>query len=236
MRDEHYSARYCLNRTVNFVFFTNLFVCFVMLILLLQHMDEAMYLMRKRIQKFPTLFPQEVVLLDDLWSQLVDAWYKAAVSEKKSFKNWKCPEEGRAWFGAKFLYALFNVMSKHWMAMAIDIKHGHIHLYDCDHACCTTEQSKPFVEPFQFLVPKIIQQCKLFTEEECPNMANTSWPVIHIKEIVPQMYTSRDCGICYLKFIEMHMMKVPFMRLNDLYVEMLRKKLVAEFFARNMDL
>ena len=108
--------RYCLNRAVNFVFFTNLLVCFVMLILLLQYMDEAMYLMRKMIQKFLTLFPQEVVLLDDPLSQLMDARYKAAVSDKKSLKNWKCPEEllqycwglapsrGRTWSSVKFLY------------------------------------------------------------------------------------------------------------------------------------
>ena len=70
-----------------FFFFTISFFCFVMLILLLQHMDEAMYLMRKRIQKFPNLFPQDVVLLDDPWSQLVDAQYKVAISDKKSLKN-----------------------------------------------------------------------------------------------------------------------------------------------------
>ena len=55
-------------------------------------MDEAMYLMRKRIHKFPNIFPQDVVLLDDPWSQLVDVRYKE-VSDKKSLKNWKCPEE-----------------------------------------------------------------------------------------------------------------------------------------------
>ncbi|KAL5567318.1 hypothetical protein UlMin_030482 [Ulmus minor] len=69
-----YNTHNCLNR----FFFTNLFVCFVMLIILLQHMDEAMYLMRKGIQKFPILFPQDVVFLDDPRSQLVDARYKAA--------------------------------------------------------------------------------------------------------------------------------------------------------------
>ena len=42
-------------------------------------------------------------------------------------------------------------------------------------------------------------------------------------------------GIFALKFIEMHMMQVPFIRLSDKYVEMLWKKLAAEFFARDID-
>ncbi|KAL5537433.1 hypothetical protein UlMin_042954 [Ulmus minor] len=202
--------------------------------------------MRKRIQKFPNIFPQDVVLLDDLWSQLVDARYKA-VSDKKSLKNWKClkellqyywgltPSRGRSWSSAKFLYTPFNVESKHWMGMAIDIKHGHIHLVDSDHACYTANQLKPFMESFQFLVPKIIHQCKLFTEEECPNMAMTSWPIVCIKEVIPQTATSGDCGIYALKFIEMHMMQVSFIHVSDRYVEMFRKKLAAEFFVRDMD-
>ena len=44
-----------------------------------------------------------------------------------------------------------------------------------------------------------------------------------------------DCGIFSLKFIEMHMMQVPFIRFSDRYIEMLRKKLAAKFFARDMD-
>ncbi|KAL5573601.1 hypothetical protein UlMin_023198 [Ulmus minor] len=203
--------------------------------------------MRKWIQKFPTIFPQDVVLLDDPWAQLVAARYKAVLSGNKSLKNWKFPEEllqycwgfaplrGRTWSGAKFLYTPFNVEDKHWMGMCIDIKHGHIHLFDCDHACYTADKLKPFVEPFQFLVPEIIQQCKLFTEEECPNMAMTSWPIVRLKDIVPQMHTSGHCGIFTLKFIEMHMMQVPFLRISEKYAEMLRKKLAAEFFARDMD-
>ena len=123
-------------------------------------MDEAMFLMRKLIQKFPTIFPQDVVLFNDLWAQLVAARYKAVFSDNKSLKNWKFPEEllqycwgitpsrGRIWSGAKFLYAPFNVENKHWMGMCIDIKHGHIHLFNCDHACYTVDKLKPFVEPF----------------------------------------------------------------------------------------
>ena len=88
-------------------------------------MNETMYLMRKWNQNFPNLFPQDVIFLDDPWSQLVDAWYKTMVSEKKPIKNWKCPEElleycwglkplrGHSWPGAKFLYAPFNVASNH---------------------------------------------------------------------------------------------------------------------------
>ena len=167
-------------------------------ILLIQYMDEAMYLMQKRNQKFTPIFPQDVVFLDGTWSQLVDARYKAMEKDKKAIKSWKCLEElldycwglkplrGRSWSGTKFLYAPFNVANRHWMAMVIDIKFGHIHLFDCDHAAFTADQLKPYFEPLLNLVPKIIQQCKLFTEEESPNMNMSTSSVVHVKEIVLQ--------------------------------------------------
>ena len=118
--------------------------------------------------------------------------------DMKAIKSRKCLEElldyfwglkpsrGRSWLEAKFLYTSFNVTSKHWMAMVIDIKFGHIHLFDSDHATFTADQLKPYFKPLQNLVPKIIQQCKLLTEEESPNMYMSTWSVIHCKEIVPQ--------------------------------------------------
>ena len=165
-------------------------------------MDEAMYLMQKKNQKFTTVFPQDAVVLDGRWSQLVDARFKEMERNKKAIKSWKCPEElldycwglkpsrGHNWSGNKFLYALFNVASTHWMTMVIDIKFGHIHLFDCDCAAFTADQLKPYFEPLQNLVPKIIQQCKLFTEEESPNMSMSTWPTIHRKEIVLQTQKS----------------------------------------------
>ena len=84
-----------------------------------------MYLMRKRNQKFTTIFHQDAVFLDSTWSQLVDTWYKAMEADNKAIKSWKCPDElldycwglkplrGRSWSSAKFLYAPFNVTSKH---------------------------------------------------------------------------------------------------------------------------
>ena len=76
------------------------------------------------------------------------------------------------------------------MAMAIDIKFGHIHMFDYVHAAFTTDQLKPYFEPLQNLVPKIIQQYKLFIEEESPNMSMSTWPTIHYKEIVSQTQKS----------------------------------------------
>lgn len=169
--------------------------------MLLQHMDESTQLMRKRNQKFTTIFPQDVVFLNDPWSQLVDAQYKLAVSDKKAIKNWNCSEElldyywglkpsrERSWQDTKFLYTPFNMASKHQMTMAIDIKFGHVHLFNYDHAAYIADQLKPYLEPLQCLVPKIIQQCKLFTVEESPNVKMSFWSVVYHKEIVPQTKT-----------------------------------------------
>ena len=42
------------------------------------------------------------------------------------------------------------------MTMVIDIKFGHIHLFDYDYAAFIADQLKPYFEPLQNLVPKII--------------------------------------------------------------------------------
>ena len=42
-----------------------------------------MYLMRKRRQKFPDIFSQNVAILDDFWTQMVGGHYAVAMENNK---------------------------------------------------------------------------------------------------------------------------------------------------------
>ena len=51
-----------------------------------------MYLMRKRSQKFPDIFPKNVAILDNYWTQVVGGHYETPV-EKNELQMFQCPEE-----------------------------------------------------------------------------------------------------------------------------------------------
>ena len=60
---------------------------------ILQQIDEALYLMRKRSMKFPDIFPQNVITLDMSWFELVSNRYRRATKKRNYLSTWKCPKD-----------------------------------------------------------------------------------------------------------------------------------------------
>ena len=71
--------------------------------------------------KFPDIFTQNVVILDNSWFGLVLDRYRRATEKRNHLSSWKCPKDlhtyflgekplrDRTWVGAKFIYAPLNV-------------------------------------------------------------------------------------------------------------------------------
>ena len=127
---------------------------------ILQRIDEALYLMRKRSMEYPNIFSQNVIILDRSWSELVLDRYRRAMEKRNYLSSWKCPKEllayclgdnplrDRTWVGAKFIYAHLNVRDSHWVGLVIDISHGEILVLDCASSQFTDKEFEPTVEPY----------------------------------------------------------------------------------------
>ena len=110
-----------------------------------------MYLMRKRSQKFPDMFPSKVAILDDYWTQVVDSCYAQAV-EKKELQTFQCPNElmqycqgetpirETSWMDVKLLLVPLNITNTYWVMMVIDIPSWYIYLLDFDPTANTSRR------------------------------------------------------------------------------------------------
>ena len=132
-----------------------------------------MYLLRKRSQKFPDIFLSKVAILDDYWKQVVGSRYAQAV-EKKELQTFQCTDElmqycwgerpirGTSWIDVEMLLVPLNITNTHWVLMVIDICSWYIYLLDSDPTANTSEKMKTIVEPFVYLVQKILKQSGMF--------------------------------------------------------------------------
>ncbi|KAL5546003.1 hypothetical protein UlMin_005690 [Ulmus minor] len=205
-----------------------------------------MYLMRKKIQKFPDIFPTYVAILDDYWTQSVDGRYEAAV-EKNELQSFWCPEDlihycrgerpihGTSWEAFDFLFGPLNITNTHWVAMVIDIPKWYIYIFDSNPLATGPENMKDIVKPFVHLVPKILKQIGLFdhlvkVRDEVPFQYSQAL------DKVPIQVTSGECGVFTYKFLEMYMMKVKLQHFSDDHCFSVRKRLTSKIFARDMDL
>ena len=149
---------------------------------------------------FKDIFPQDVIILDDVWSQMVSGRYRDAV-EKKVLQNYKCPDEllkfcrgeqplmGSPWVGAKFLYAPVNIRNKHWVGMAVDIEQGELLILDCDPNSYTDKELLPIVEPFAEMIPILLLQSKMFFHLDRKKLTK-KWPWARPKGVCTQTNTS----------------------------------------------
>ena len=139
----------------------------------MQHLDEIMYLMRKRSQKFPNIFPTNVAILEDYWTQSVGGFYVAVVEKNEKQSFW-CPKDlkrycqgerpicGTSWEAVDLLFVPLNITNTHWVTMVFDILEWYIYIFNSDPSGTSPEKMKGIVEPFVHLVPKILKPNSLF--------------------------------------------------------------------------
>lgn len=131
-------------------------------------MDEILYLFRKRIDKFPDIFPKDICILSDCFSQTLCALYNDTINpETKNFKitgqmkeyyKGIRPSRGRDWAGVSRFYVPWNCFNCHWILLDVDVSSWIVTVYDSVPTCLSLEDMdnsvKPFLEYFPFLLKK----------------------------------------------------------------------------------
>ena len=131
-----------------------------------------MYHFRKRSDKYRDIFPQNVAILSDLFSQVLAGQYGnfLEVGMKKfsfgedllGFTHGKKIQKGKSWRKCKALYMPLNVRECHWVALVADLVKCELVVLDADIAVNTTKQMEEAVRLFYALLPLLLRDSKQF--------------------------------------------------------------------------
>ncbi|XP_062100798.1 uncharacterized protein LOC133806723 [Humulus lupulus] len=209
----------------------------------MQHIDDALWGMRKRSQKYHDLFDQNVAILDELFSQwLCGHWekfnlgknYKDFVFDDVFIKyvNGEKPLRGKAWENVHTLYAPLNIEGKHWVSLAVKLEKWEIVVFDSNINLTPERKFIKHLEPFRCMLPYLLRQSGKFMGRlhkipepfTCRRLCD-----------IPQDQSSGDCGIFAIKHIEFDMCGLNMNYVHDDNIVFFRKKMSCEIYNRDWD-
>ena len=150
--------------------------------------------MWKKSQKFPEIFPKNVTILKDYWTQLAGGHYTVDV-DKNELRTFRCPKDfirhcrgkkpiqGTSWEAVELLFVPLNFINTHWVTMVIENASWYIYIFDSNLSATNLEKMKGIVEPFVHLVPKILKQSGMFDH------------LLKVSEEVPLQYSWAHEGV-----------------------------------------
>ena len=143
--------------------------------LLLQHIEEALFGLRKRQKKYNDIFDQSVIVLDETFSQFILSAYNERANARGN--NYKCDATimlypngkqplhfARKWKDKRALYTVLNVMKHHWVAAKVDLNLCKLIVFDCNTSANDDETIQKAMEPLCTMIPIILKQTQWFTK------------------------------------------------------------------------
>ena len=138
----------------------------------MQHVDEILFRFRQRSDKYRDIFPQNVAILSDHFSQLVDGHFPnfAKVGIAKyvvdpdlvAFAKGKKLARGRSWKNCRALYMPVNVNCSHWVCLVVNLVRCRMTVFDSDIGSNTDVKLGTAIHPFANLIPIILKATKEF--------------------------------------------------------------------------
>ncbi|KAK3194117.1 hypothetical protein Dsin_025427 [Dipteronia sinensis] len=176
-----------------------------------EHIDSALYWIRKVKFESPTTQMENCTTTDVLFQQHLDARFQWFIkAEGLFFENDKLleycvgasPRLANPWIGVDKVYLPLNYESKHWVLAEIDFITRKITVYDHETYCIGPRKFERFMEPLSTLLLMLLQKIGFFSKR--PEIEHgedmTPWSV-EGRELVPQQ-EKRDCGVFVIKFVE----------------------------------
>ena len=145
-----------------------------------------MYGIRKTQSKYPDVINQDVVILDDIFSQLLvmnAAEDGTVYDDLMAYVRGDSPQMGKCWNGVKafyFPYNLFDMLDtdvaekergKHWVSVKVDLITGELVVFDCNWKFTPKVKLDRFMEPLQKMIPLVLQKSGYFG-----HLSPSPWP------------------------------------------------------------
>lgn len=137
-----------------------------------------MYGLRKRQSKYPDVINQDVVILDDIFSQLLvmnDNDDITIYDDLKMYMKGDSPQIGKSWNGAKALYFPYNLFDmsdadapdkergKHWVSVKVDLINAELVVFDSNWKFTDKAKLDRFMKPVQKMIPLLLQESGYFS-------------------------------------------------------------------------
>ena len=136
-----------------------------------------MYGIRKKQSKYRDVINQDVVILDDIFSQLLvmNANEDGIIyDDLMTYVKGDSPKMGKCWNGATALYFPYNLFDmldtdvaekergKHWVSVKADLITAELVVFDCNWKFTEKVKLDRFMEPVQKMIPLVLQKSGYF--------------------------------------------------------------------------
>ena len=144
-----------------------------------------MYGIRKKQAKYRDVINQDVVILDDIFSQLLvmNANDDAICDSLMTYVKGDSPRMGKCWNGAKAIYFPYNLYDisdtdvaekergKHWVSVKVDLISAELVVFYCSWKFTKRVKLDRFMEPVQKMIPLLLQKSGYFS-----HLNPSPWP------------------------------------------------------------
>ena len=143
------------------------------ILIFLQHIDDALFGIRKRQHEYQDIIPQDAIILDEKFTQLVIINFNSnpgIIDEEISqYILGNHPHFwGKKWKGSKKLYMPLNIKGHHWVAVKVDLQALELIVYDCSIGATLPKEMDTLMLPIQTMIPTMLRVSSQFEDiEQC---------------------------------------------------------------------
>ena len=172
----------------------------------MQHIDVALYFLRKKKNYHPDVFRHRCTTTDWLFQVILTARYPQFKKDPEKFSWGKEafiqdtlkgiePRHSLPWVDVDIIYIPLNINMKHWVLLVLDLKKQTIYVYDSYHAAKHDKEVMLACYQIAEMVPWILRSVGFFDTRK--DLEDTTSP-LDVKHVdgIPQ----QDNGYVFLAF------------------------------------
>ncbi|XP_062119852.1 uncharacterized protein LOC133834299 isoform X2 [Humulus lupulus] len=218
------------------------------------HLDAALYLMRRRIEFYPNVYPQKCVVMPTIFPESLKGRWDAFPGSDYSRFSWDdsildlvrgdAVQFLPSWQNKEFIYfALFLKDQMHWVAVEADLNGWMLNIFDSSIGSISENDLISLMVDWCTIFPSVLQQSGLFENHDvilAPQLTASEsqvrpfdWKLIP-REFVPQTKSSGDCGCYVIEHIEHKLLQLPFDNVTDNNMKLFRQRWCVDLFYQNL--
>ncbi|XP_038697960.1 uncharacterized protein LOC119995513 [Tripterygium wilfordii] len=195
------------------------------------HLDVAMYHIRRRIANNPEVFKKKSAVLGSFFFvRVMQAFILFNESKDCSWDNdnlildyviGESPVKSVSWSNVDYVYFPANFNNAHWVAVEMILGERQINVYDSLTSCTKIPKFSELMQPLKLMMPYILRAAALNDENLSP------WKLKRVSSC-PQQNNGGDCGMFTIKFIEVLTASMPVSLITQEDMVFYRKKFTME--------